>query len=456
MTHSIGTAGRLSILSRQELAELDAAALDVLAHVGVSVPSEGARAALVAQGATGNGARVRLPRELVRRLAGLAPPTITLGARAARPLVTGSRSLVTTDGCCVEIYDLETGEKRGTTAEDVATISRVVDAMPEVDFCWPAVSAQDRPVDVRGLHELYLAIANTGKHVQTVTVVEPELAEVAVQMARAVSGSDEKLRVEPPISALLGTVTPLGNDAGTLEAGLVFAAAGIPIGFVTMPMGGSTTPITMAGSLAVGIAEALAAVCVIEAAHPGAPVFICFIPSVMDLKTGDFTGGAPEDTLMGAAVGDVGEYYGLPTQCGVNSSGAKEPGWQSALDDTTTTYLSLAAGVDMLTGVGMVSGGRIFSYEEMALAAEALAQARAVAAGIDLCGIDGGPAGGGAAPAAGPSLVADEPFEAWADAGRPTPLRHAHDRIVAIVEGHRPPTLDAAVDTRLRRLAGLD
>ena len=163
----------------------------------------------------------------------------------------------------------------------------------------------------------------------------------------------------------------------------------------------------MAGSLVVGIAEALAAVCVIQAAYPGAPVFICFIPSVMDLKTGDFTGGAPEDTLMGAAVGDVGQYYGLPTQCGVNSSGAKQPGWQSALDDTTTTYLSLAAGVDMLTGVGMVSGGRIFSYEEMALAVEALAQARAVAAGIDLSSIDGGPAGGGAAPAAGPSLVAD-------------------------------------------------
>ena len=106
---------------------------------------------------------------------------MTLGARAGAALVTGERSLVTTDGCCVEIYDLETGEKRGTTADDVATISRVVDALPEVDFCWPAVSAQDRPVETRGLHELYLAIANTGKHVQTVTVVEPELAEVAVE-----------------------------------------------------------------------------------------------------------------------------------------------------------------------------------------------------------------------------------------------------------------------------------
>lgn len=455
ITHTIGSGGRLAVFTPEELESLDATALKVLSEVGVSIPSEKARAALVAQGASADGARVTMPADMIRRLVALAPPRMTLGARAAEPLVTGTRSLMTTDGCCVEIYDLDSGEKRGTTAEDVATIARVVDAMPEVDFCWPAVSAQDRPTDVRGLHELYLAIANTGKHVQTVTVVEPELAEVAVQMALVVSGSEEKLRAEPPISALLGTVTPLGNDPGTLETGLIFAEAGIPIGFVTMPMGGSTTPITMAGSLAIGIAEALAAVCVIQAAVPGAPVFICFIPSVMDLKSGDFTGGAPEDTVMAAAVGDVGQYYGLPTQCGVNSSGAKLPCWQSALDDTTTTWLSLAAGVDTLTGVGMVSGGRIFSYEEMALAAETLSAARSVAAGIDLSAIDGS-AGGPEASEAGSTLMVDEPHRAWAAGGRQTAIDRAHERVARIVAEHRPPTLAPAVDAELRRLAAID
>jgi trimethylamine--corrinoid protein Co-methyltransferase len=460
-THSVGSAGRLEILSRNELERLDAAALAVLADVGVSMPSARARQALVEQGAVVDDARVRLSPDLVGRLVALAPSRLTLGARAGVPLVTGERSLLTTDGCCVEIYDLESGEKRGTTAEDVATISRLVDAMPEIDFCWPAVSAQDRPAEVRGLHELYLALANTGKHVQTVTVVEPELAEVAVQMARAVAGSAEALRAAPPVSALLGTVTPLGNDAGTLEAGLVFAEAGIPIGFVTMPMGGSTTPITMAGSLVVAIVEALSAVCVVQAAFPGAPVFICFIPSVMDLKTGDFTGGAPEDTIMGAAVGDVGQFYGLPTQCGINSSGAKEPGWQAALDDTTTTFLSLAAGVDMLTGVGMVSGGRIFSYEEMALAADTVTRAREIAAGIDLSGLDDGREGVAPADAAGEErlgvapLVVDQPHRYWAGGGRETAVDRAHERVARLVAEHRPPPLDAAVDAELRRLAGI-
>ena len=444
--HTVGSGGRLSVLSETDLERLDAAALDVLATVGVSLPSAAAQAALVAAGAHADGARVTIEPKLVRELVARAPRHLTLGGRAAPALVTGRRSLLTTDGCCVEIYDLETGEKRATVAEDVVAITRLVDGVEEIDFVWPSVSAQDRPAATRGLHELYLTLANTGKHVQTVTVVEPQAAAVATEMAHAVAGGEARLRAAPPISALLGTVTPLGNDAGTLEAGLAFAAAGIPIGFVTMPMGGSTTPITMAGSLVVGIAEALSAVAMIQAAHPGAPVFICFIPSVMDLKTGDFTGGAPEDTVMGAAVGDVGHFYGLPTQCGVNSSGAKQPGWQSALDDVTTTLLSMAAGVDMLTGVGMVSGGRIFSLQEAVLAGEIAAQARAITAGMPP---DGRPLDAAAGLAAG-----------WAAAGPPSGRRNAalEERATARVHElqrtHEPPALDPDLDAELRRLIG--
>jgi trimethylamine--corrinoid protein Co-methyltransferase len=208
-------------------------------------------------------------------------------------------------------------------------------------------------------------------------------------------------------------------------------------------MGGSTTPITMAGSLVVAIAEALSAVAVIQAAVPGAPVFICFIPSVMDLKTGDFTGGAPEDTVMGAAVADVGRFYGLPTQCGVNSSGAKTPSWQSALDDTTTTLLSLATGVDLLTGVGMVSGGRIFSFVEMALAAESVSRARRMAAGLDLSAL------AGAAASVAPAAVG-------APLAGPDPVEQARERMRAILAVHRPPALALGVDAELRRLAQID
>jgi trimethylamine--corrinoid protein Co-methyltransferase len=448
---------RLEILSPGDLERLDGAALHVLATTGVAVPSGGARDALTRAGAHVDGDVVRLPPDIVRHLVSLAPARLTLGARAHRTLVTGEGALLTTDGCPTDIYDLETGAKRATTAADVAAITRVVDALDEVDFCWTSVSAQDRPVERRGLHEIYEVLANTGKHVQTVTIVDRTQAEVAVEMARAIAGGEQAVRRASPISALLGTITPLGHDEGTLEAGLIFAAAGVPIGFVTMPQGGSTTPITMAGSLVVGIAEALSGVCVVQAACPGAAVFICFIPSVMDLRTGDFSGGAPEDTLMGAAVGDVGAFYGLPTMCGVNASAGKLPGWQTVIDDVTTTYLSILAGVDMIAGVGMVAGGRVFSFEELILGTEVVAAARAAAraAATTRAGLD--PATRLAAPPEAARLAAERPARRDGDgAGGAGAREDARTLARDLLATHAPSPLDPGLDAELRRLVDGD
>lgn len=439
MTHTAtsGAQAPLCILTDPDVEQLDQAACQVIERVGVSVPSERAREALRGAGAHVDGDRVTIPAEALRTLLAKAPPCFALGARAGATLFTGEGSLLTTDGCCTEIYDPKDGHRRLTTGADVAAITRLVDALPQVDFCWPAVSAQDYPVERRGLWELYLALANTGKHIQTVTVVEPHLASDAVEMAKAVAGSADALRAAPPISALLGTVTPLGNDRGTIEAGLVFAEAGVPIGFVSMPQGGSTTPITMAGSLVVGMAETLSAVAIVQAVVPGAPVFLCFIPTIMDLRSGDFTGGAPEDTLMAAAVGDIGRFYSLPTQAGVNASGAKIPGWQSAIDDVATTFTSLLAGVDMLAGVGMVASDSLFSCEEMLLAAELTGVARRLAGGLS-----------------GSDALANAPeLPDWLVGAREDAVARAHERVGQLLAVYVPPPLEAGLDRELRRLA---
>ena len=168
----------------------------------------------------------------------------------------------------------------------------------------------------------------------------------------------------------------------------------------------------------------------------------------MDLKTGDFTGGAPEDTLMGAAVGDVGASTGCRRSAASTRRAPSCPRWQSAVDDVTTTLLSMLTGVDMLTGVGMVAGGRIFSYVEMALAAETITRARRLAAGLDLSALGGSAASSsckgsavGPTPPAGPTPSGTDPV------GR------ARERMRAILAVHHPPALPAHVDAQLRKLA---
>ena len=210
----------------------------------------------------------------------------------------------------------------------------------------------------------------------------------------------------------------------------------------------------MAGSLVVGIAEALSAVCVIQAAVPGAPVFICFIPSVMDLKTGDFTGGAPEDTDHGRRGRRRGRTStACPPSAASTRRGAKLPSWQSALDDTTTTVplpgraASTCSPASAWCRAGASSATRRWRWPSTRSRRRAT-----IAHGIDLTGI-GGSAGGAAAPAAGPPLVDDQPHRYWAAGGRPTALDRAHERVTRIVAEHRPPALEPALDAELRRLA---
>ena len=100
------------------------------------------------------------------------------------------------------------------------------------------------------------------------------LARHAVEMAAVVSGDAQRRHERPPLSNLIGTVSPLVHDQDGIEAGLVFARAGVPVCYVTMPCLGTTAPASLAGAVVVGAAEIVAAAVLHELAAPGAPVGI--------------------------------------------------------------------------------------------------------------------------------------------------------------------------------------
>ncbi len=82
----------------------------------------------------------------------------------------GNHVFVGTDGCGVEVIDLESGERRRSGLQDVVDIARVADYTEEVGFHWVALSAQDSPPETRGLHELKAIWENSTKHVQTESI----------------------------------------------------------------------------------------------------------------------------------------------------------------------------------------------------------------------------------------------------------------------------------------------
>lgn len=365
---------KLQILSDEDVQRIHTATLDVIEHVGVRFPSKRALDIWEEHGATVDREKsiVKAPGGLIERAIAQCPPVYSLAARIPDqdlPL-DGNHVYLGTDGCGVQIIDLHTGELRTTRLQDVADIARVADALDQVGFHWVAVSAQDCPAEKRGLHELRAIWENSTKHAQTESIYSIREACAAVEMATAIAGGRAELRERPVLSIMQCTASPLAQDGGSLEAALISAEAGIPVGFMTMAACLTTAPATLAGNLVVGNAEVISAAALIELAYPGAPFFYAAAQTASDLRTGGYTGGGPEDYLFGAATNVLADFYHMPLSMGAFATGAKEPNWQAGVDNSLSSFMASVAMSDMLLGVGFLHGSRIWSYEQMLMDCE--------------------------------------------------------------------------------------
>lgn len=364
----------LNILSSKDVEHIHRATIEIIERVGVRFPSKKALDIWEAHGAKVDRDTkiVKVPGNVIEEALKQAPSVYSLAARHPTQDLTldGNHVYVGTDGCGVEVIDISSGERRRSESKDVADIARVADYLEEVAFHWVPVSAQDCPPESRGLHELLAIWKNSTKHVQTESIYSEREALASVEMATSLAGGGAALRKRPLLSIMECTISPLAQDGGSLEAALVGAEAGLPVGFMTMASCVSTGPATLAGNLVVGNAEVISALALIELALPGAPVFYAAAQTVMDLRTGAYTGGGPEDFLFGAATNQLADYYNLPLSMGSFATGAKEPNWQAGIENSLSTFMAAGVMSDMLLGVGLLNGSTIWSFEQMIMDCE--------------------------------------------------------------------------------------
>jgi trimethylamine--corrinoid protein Co-methyltransferase len=364
----------LNILSPEDVRQIHNATLDVIESVGVKFPSEKALNVWEEHGAVVDKCTsvVKVPGHIIEESLKKAPPIYTLSARnPAQDLpLDGNHVYVGTDGCGVEMVDIESGKLRRSCLKDVEDIALAADYLEQIAFNWVPVSAQDYPPESRSLHELLAIWRNSTKHAQTESIYSEREARASVKMAAVLAGGENALRQRPLLSLTECTISPLAQDKGSIEAALVAAEAGIPVGFMTMASCASTAPATLAGNLVVGNAEVLSALALIQVAFPGAPVFYAAAQTAMDLRTGGYTGGGPEDFLFGAATNVLSDFYDIPLSMGSFATGAKEPNWQAGIENSLSTLMASLTMSDMLLGVGLLSGSLIWSFEQMIMDCE--------------------------------------------------------------------------------------
>ena len=458
-------------LTPDALAAVQGASLRVLAQTGIAVGSPGVRVRLAAAGAQVDGDRVRFPAVFVEAAVALAPRGYLLAARdpACDLPLDGRHGYLSVDGSAAEMLDPETDVRRPSTAADLALVTRLADALPEIAFLWQGVEAGDAPAPVRPLHELRVQLANSRKHVQLMTAVTPLAARGAVAMARAVAGGAEALRARPILSSFQVSLSPLRFEGDALEAALVYAEAGVPAGFVVMPIACATAPATAAGVLVQSNAEVLAGIAILETLVPGAPTFYGACSTTMDLRTALVACGGPEDLLFQAALAQLARSNGLPSSIGTFAPGAKRADWQAGVENGMSGLVSLLAGAEMLSGAGLLHAARVFALDEMVLDSEIFGLLCHLAAGISVSEDDLAVGAIGEVGPGGNFLAEDHTlahmrqlwrprlfdrgtWEDWEAAGRPEPRARARDRVRALLASHEVPPLPEGMPAELDRI----
>jgi trimethylamine--corrinoid protein Co-methyltransferase len=282
----------------------------------------------------------------------------------------------------VETIDFVTRQRRRSNKEDVATMARVSDYLSALSFYWPIVSAQDYP-KTAPLHELDASFNNTVKHIQSETIMGEWTARYAIEMADVVAGSEPVRRQRAPLSLLVCTIAPLAQDRDGLESALLFAEAGLPIGFMSMVNTGSTAPATIAGTLVTGDAEIISALVLIQMAHPGAKVFHSLLPGIMHPHTGDYQSSTLEGSLLYPLGAEMAHHWGVPTLAGVFGTDAQVPGWESAAEAESSLLLCALVGAETGSGLGLVESCMLLYPESILLDADVYHRVRNEAAGLD-------------------------------------------------------------------------
>ncbi|GAB4307861.1 MAG: hypothetical protein Kow0069_05720 [Promethearchaeota archaeon] len=345
-------------------------ALDVLERVGVMVESADALELLREAGTLvdDDGRRVLFPRDLVRRAVRDAPGSVVLhdvaGREAAK--LEGDRVHFCPGSAALNVLDGDTGEIRAATSKDASAFNRVVEQLEHVALNSTAIVCSDLPEACADRYRLFLCLTLCSKPVVTGTFNAASFP-VMLEMLHVVRGSPEALRDKPLAAFDACPSPPLQWSDLTCRAVVDCARAGVPSELVSMPMTGATAPVTPFDALVQHAAENLSGVAISQLASRGAPVIWGGSPSAFDLRFGTTPMGSMDTMLLDLAVVEVGKHLGLPTHAYLGLSDAKVLDAQAGLESGAGTLLAGLAGVNVVSGAGMLEFERTQSPEKLVL-----------------------------------------------------------------------------------------
>jgi trimethylamine---corrinoid protein Co-methyltransferase len=359
---------RIQYLSDSEKEFIHEKTLQVLAEVGVAYNTPRAIDLVEAAGAEVDRETLtaRLTWDVIEPALKTVPRQVLLAGRVpdADVVLGGERWVCTSDGMTTNVIDDLSGELRNGTVDDLARITRLTDALPEIDTLWP--SPQTGDVDAHNMPLVMQAtmIRNGAKHVQD-EVRSPEMVDPILEMYEAAAGA--KLTERPYFSVTNCTIAPLQHDREMTEAGLIMCRRGVPIFVLPMPQIGTTGPGTVLATCIMDLAELLSGIVLYQLANPGCATISGVGAGVADMRTGGYIAAGPEIGLINMICVEMARFYGLPVQCTGMSADAKAANFQAGSEGGMTALCAALLDSDSLIAAGGLDGIQVSSLAKVVL-----------------------------------------------------------------------------------------
>jgi trimethylamine--corrinoid protein Co-methyltransferase len=199
----------------------------------------------------------------------------------------------------------------------------------------------------------------------------------------AVRGTEEALRDKPLAILSCCPTAPLKWSDVTSQNVVDCARHAIPVEYVSMPLTGFVAPVTLVGSLVQHTAETLSGIVISQLTNPGTPALYGGSPAVFDIRYETTPMGAIETMMIECAYSQIGKHLGLPTQAYMGLSDAKLLDAQAGLETSMGATLAALAGVNSVSGPGMLDFESCISLEKLVVDHEICGMVRRMVAGIE-------------------------------------------------------------------------
>jgi trimethylamine--corrinoid protein Co-methyltransferase len=361
--------------------------ISLLENPGLIIPNQQALEMLSAAGARVDhkSGLVKIPRDLCQRALESCPSQFALYDLNGEPKVLygGQRVQFAPGSSALTYLDRYTNQIRPAVTRDLIDFIKVAEVLEGIDAQSTAMVCSDVPVEMADLYRLYLVLSYSSKPVIT-GAFQKETWLTMRDMLVVASGSQELLEQRPLAAFDVCPSSPLSWSDITCQNLLDCAKTGIPVQVISMPMAGATSPVTLAATVVLHTAECLSGVVLAQTARPGAPVVWGGSPAIFDMKAGTPPLGAAGSWMLGIAYAQIGRSLGLPTQSFMGLSDAKVLDAQAGMEASAGTLLAALAGVNLITGAGMLDFENCHSLEKLVLDADLIGLTRQIIQGLPL------------------------------------------------------------------------